>query len=98
MALCMPLQNPCYADNATPALNKDITAVTKEPISKKKIAFKFIMAMVGVATSSVIIYVGLSVYNKIFHSQSEPVVGLNSLRSPENFKESINLFLDKTNW
>ncbi len=97
MALCMPLQDSCFADDNT-ALSKDITAVTKEPISKKKIAFKFIMAMVGVATSSVIIYVGLSVYNKFFHNQPEPVVGLNSLRSPENFKESINLFLDKTNW
>ncbi len=97
MALCMPLQNPCFADD-NPALSKDIAAATKEPISKKKIAFKFIMAMVGVATSSVIIYVGLSVYNKFFHNQPEPVVGLNSLRSPENFKESINLFLDKTNW
>lgn len=98
--LCLPLQLPSYADTQA-ALDKDIAAVTKEPVSKKKIAFKFIMAMLGVATSSIVIYVGLSAYNKLFKSQSASVIGLNnikSLKSPENFRESINLFLEKTNW
>ena len=84
--------------NISKALNKDIAAATKAPISKKQLALKFVMAMAGVAASAVVIYVGLSFYNKLFREQSEPVVGLNSLRTPENFKESINLFLEKTNW
>ncbi len=96
-ALICPLQSPAFADNNA-KLNKDISAATKTPISKKQIALKFVMAMAGVAASAVVIYVGLSFYNKLFREQSEPVVGLNSLRTPENFKESINLFLEKTNW
>ena len=96
-ALICPLQSPAFADN-NKALNKDIAAATKAPISKKQLALKFVMAMAGVAASAVVIYVGLSFYNKLFREQSEPVVGLNSLRTPENFKESSNLFLEKTNW
>ena len=97
MAFLMPLQLPSYADNSK-VLDNDIAAVTKAPVSKKGIAFKFLMAMLGVATSSVVIYVGLSVYNKLFKSQSAEVVGLKNLRTPENFKESINLFIEKTDW
>ena len=96
MAFLMPLQLPSYAENT--ALDNDIAAVTKAPVSRKAIAFKFMMAMLGVATSSVVIYVGLSIYNKLFKSQSVDVVGLKSLRTPENFKESINLFVEKTDW
>lgn len=96
MAFLMPLQKPSYAENT--ALDNDIAAVTKAPVSRKAIAFKFLMAMLGVATSSVVIYVGLSVYNKLFKSQSAEVVGLKNLRTPENFKESVNLFIEKTDW
>jgi len=98
MALTLPLQLPSFADTKDSTLNKEITAFTKEPISKRKIAFKFLMAMAGVATSSVVIYVGLSVYNKLFKTESSAAIGLNSLRTPENFKDAINIFLNKTNW
>ena len=97
MAFLMPLQLPSYADNSK-VLDNDITAVTKAPVSKIGIAFKFLMAMLGVATSSVVIYVGLSVYNKLFKSQSAEVVGLKNLRTTENFKELVNLFIEKTDW
>lgn len=96
MALTLPLQLPSYAEKAP--LNNSVAAATKAPVSKKAIAFRFVMAMLGVAASSVVIYVGLSVYNKMFKSESVAVVGLNSLRTPENFKESINLFMEKTDW
>ena len=94
-ALFAPLLLPAYAKNE---LNPSVAAATKQPESKKEIAFRFIMAMVGVATSSILIYVGLSVYNKLFKNSSETVVGLNSLRTPENFKEAINVFVKKTDW
>lgn len=94
-ALFMPLQLPSYAKVD---LNQNVAAATKAPVSKRAIAFRFIMAMLGVAASSVTIYVGLSIYNKLFKSESEAVIGLNSLRTPENFKESINVFLEKTDW
>lgn len=94
-ALFTPLLLPAYAKSE---LNPTVAAATKQPESKKEIAFRFIMAMVGVATSSILIYVGLSVYNKLFKNSSETVVGLNSLRTPENFKEAINIFIRKTDW
>ena len=102
MALFLPLQLQSLADTNT-TLNNDISALTKEPVSKKKIAYKFLMAMLGVATSSIVIYVGLSVYNKIFKESSDTIVGLNSLnnsppKSCNNFKDAINIFLEKTNW
>ena len=94
-ALFAPLTVPAYAKSD---LNPTVTAATKQPESKKEIAFRFIMAMVGVATSSILIYVGLSVYNKLFRNSSETIIGLNSLRTPENFKEAINVFVEKTDW
>ena len=97
VVLSVPLQLPSYADNNA-HLEKDIAAMTKEPVSKRKIAYKFLMAMLGVATSSVVIYVGLSAYNKLFRTETSSVVGLNSLRTPNTFKDSINVFLSKTDW
>ena len=38
----------------------------KKPISKKKIIKKFLLAMLGVLVSSLILYVGLTLYNR-FH-------------------------------
>ena len=69
-----------------------------KPLSKKDMVLKFILAMLGVAASSVVIYVILSMYNKV--SNGVPVFSKqhSNLRTPENFKEAINSFLDKTDW
>ena len=37
----------------------------KQPVSKKKMAKKFLMAMGGVAVSSILLFVFLTIYNKI---------------------------------
>lgn len=95
--LMLPLQLPAYADKQ-PQLDNSIKAMTKEPVSKKKVAYKFLMAMLGVAASSVVLYVGLSAYNKLIKGESSAVVGLNSLRTPENFKDAVEVFLEKTDW
>ncbi|MGN1153172.1 MAG: hypothetical protein ACI4S3_04015 [Candidatus Gastranaerophilaceae bacterium] len=95
--LMLPLQLPTFADSQA-QLNDNIKAMTKEPISKKKIATKFIMAMLGVAASSIILYVSLSAYNRFFRGESSAAVGLNSLRTPENFKDAIEVFIEKTDW
>lgn len=96
MAFILPLQLPVNADSSV--LDNDIVAITKTPVSKKAITFKFLMAMMGVAASSVVIYVGLSVYNKLLKSQSANVVGLKNLRASDNFKDAMNVFLEKTDW
>lgn len=97
VVLMLPLQAPALADSHQ-QLDNNIKAMTKEPVSKKKMAYKFLMAMLGVATSSVVLYVGLSAYNRFFSGQPSAVVGLNSLRPPENFKDAVNVFLEKTDW
>ena len=95
--LSVPLQLPSNAEMDN-HLEKDLAAMTKEPVSKKKMAYKFLMAMVGVATSSIVIYVGLSAYNRLFKSEASSVVGLNSLRAHIIFKGPLNIFLTKTHW
>ena len=75
----------------------------KQPISKRRIAKKFLAAMFGVIASSVLIYVGLSVYNRIRegYSGSRNMTIQNndsSLETPDNLTDAIKTFLDKTNW
>lgn len=62
--------------------------------------FKFLIAMLGVLISSLAIFIVLKLYKKFILKNN---VKLNSidydktLESPKDFKEAINLFLDKTN-
>jgi hypothetical protein len=71
---------------------------TKVPIGKRELAMKFLLAMLGVATSSVVIYVGLSMYNKFVYSGNKVVINEddNEFKTPTNMKEAINIFLKKT--
>ena len=61
--------------------------------------FKFFMAMLGVLISALAIYGGLKVYKKIMLKNSSMLDNIDykkTLESPKDFKEAINLFLDKT--
>lgn len=84
--------------NPSDYVDNDIAAVAGHPISKKDIALRFILAMIGVAASSVVVYVGLSFYNKFTTGTPFKSSKKSNLRTPENFKEAINSFLDKTDW
>ncbi|MCM1265143.1 MAG: hypothetical protein NC200_03000 [Candidatus Gastranaerophilales bacterium] len=71
---------------------------TKQPIGTRQIAMKFILAMLGVAASSVVIFVLLSIYNKFMYganvnTQNETD---NDFKTPANMKDAINIFLKKT--
>ena len=71
----------------------------KQPISKKRIALKFLLAMFGVAASSVIIFVLLSIYNNLMYSGKIQKIGCaadNDLKTPTNMKDALNIFLKKT--
>lgn len=82
--------------------NEAASTPYKEPISKKKIAKKFLLAMTGVVLSSLAIYICLSLYNKIregFAAQNvSPADRKESLEEPQDFLDSIKTFLDKTHW
>ena len=74
----------------------------KQPVSKKKMAKKFLMAMGGVAVSSILLFVFLTIYNKIRASILAPKPdqqsGETSLITPENLTEAVKTFLDKTKY
>lgn len=61
--------------------------------------FKFLTAMLGVLVSSLAIFAGLKIYKKLVlknNSKSDTIDYNKNLESPKDFKEAINLFLDKT--
>ena len=73
----------------------------KQPVNKKKIVKKFLFAMLGVGLSSVIIYIGLTIYNKIregFSSKTAISSNKTSLTMPDTTNEAIKSFLDNTKW
>ena len=62
-------------------------------------AKKFIMAMLGVAISSLLIFIGLSLYNKFFHNpktQESTTFDEKSLEKATTLDVAISNFLNKT--
>lgn len=79
--------------------NQDIPY--KQPISKKKLVKKFLLAMLAVGVSSLILYFGLSVYNRIREGlpvQIKTSKGDSTLSAPDDFSDAVKTFLEKTNW
>ena len=73
----------------------------KKPISKRKIAKKFIYAMCGVGVSSIFLFIVLTLYNKIrenLNITQEEFFEESTLKSPSNETDAIKIFLDKTKW
>lgn len=80
---------------------KDNQVDYKVPIEKKKIIKKFLVAMGAVVGSSLLIYFGLTAYNRLRENllgQSNIQSGENSLDTPDNIEDAVRTFLDKTNW
>lgn len=74
----------------------------KQPVSKKKVAKKFLMAMGGVALSSILLFLLLTLYNRIrkgvIATKQELPMGETSLVTPENLIDAIKIFLEKTKY
>ena len=73
----------------------------KQPISKRKIVKKFLFAMFGVIASSLILYFGLTLYNRIregFSNRVKTPEGETPLQSPADLEGAVKTFLDKTKW
>lgn len=61
--------------------------------------YKFFTAMFCVLVSAIAIFLGLKIYKNIIlknNLKSDNIDYEKNLESPKNFKEAINLFLDKT--
>ncbi len=73
----------------------------KQPISKRKIAKKFLAAMGGVAASSFAIFFLLTVYNRArdgYINQVRTPEGEVSLESPDDLNGAVRTFIEKTKW
>ena len=73
----------------------------KTPVSKRKIAKKFLLAMSGVAVSSILLFLILTIYNRLHDSvinHQNSSEGEISLETPDDINNAIKNFMDKTNW
>ena len=73
----------------------------KQPISKGKLFKKFLLAMFVTLLSSALLYLGLSMYNKIREGgaiQIKTPDGETPLSSPKDFGDAVKIFLNKTKW
>lgn len=63
----------------------------------KTIAIKFVLAMLGVAFFSILIFVGLSLYNRFFVSREAKDFNLrrDSLKTPQDEDEAVLMFITK---
>lgn len=82
--------------------NKELYIPHKQPISKKKLAKKFLLAMLCVGLCSLVLYVGLSVYNKIregfISSLPQMPDARTVLNESDTISEAVRTFLEKTKW
>lgn len=88
-------------EEALPQMPESITY--KQPVSRKQMAKKFLLAMAGVGISSILLFVVLTLYNKV-----REIMGIsggdvssedeNSLETPDNLEDAVRTFLDKTKW
>ncbi len=62
----------------------------------KQTAIKFLLAMGGVALSSFIIFIGLSLYNNFFVAHKSTNFDKDdSLSTPDNVNDAVNFFIKK---
>lgn len=74
-------------------------ANSQKPSGFKYTVFRFFLAMIGVFVSALAIFGGLKFYQKFVlknNSKLDSVDFNTTLQSPKDFREAINLFLDKT--
>lgn len=82
-------------------LDEDISnAEYKQPISKRKIAKKFLLAMGGVAISSFSLFFLLTIYNRIRgrFEHIKTVDNETTLETPQDYNQAVKIFLEKTKW
>ena len=89
-------------ENLSQTTHQVMPSTYKQPLSKKKLAKKFIIAMLCVAGASAFLYIALSLYNKIrdgfVSSIPSSPEGEKTLDTPQDLTEAVKTFLDKTHW
>ena len=74
----------------------------KEPVSKKVLVKKFIIAMLCVVGTSIFLYGTLSIYNKLRDgfviNGNSSTEGEQPLDAPNDLTEAVKTFIEKTHW
>ena len=108
----MPAANPAVQEETFEQIKANSNVVQeqaaqekisyKQPVSKRKIAKKFLLAMGGVVDSSIRQLLILSLYNKIREGFVTPEgIGEKEetmLETPDNTVDAVRTFLDKTKY
>ena len=74
----------------------------KRPMSKKKLAKKFLIAMLCVTGTSIFVYGTLKIYNNICSNINKQIIDDGncgqSLEAPQEITEAVKSFVEKTKW
>jgi len=93
--------NPSTEELLPPKAEEQPVLPYKQPISKKTLLKKFLLAMLAVGGSAFVLYYGLSLYNR-FNNGAEIQTKTNerktSLTAPSNIEDASKIFLEKTCW
>ena len=95
------LSTPVYSEDSVASVtttSEKQEIPFKEPLGNKKLIMKFLYAMGGVVVSSMTLFIGLSIYNKIRNRVITTTCSnyTNTLQTPNNLKDSINIYLERT--
>lgn len=95
-------ENAVQEKSVQQELPKLDTIPYKQPVSKRKVAKKFLMAMGGVVLSSILLFLILTLYNRIrsgvIATKQEIQTCKTSLVTPEDLIDAIKIFLEKTKY
>lgn len=95
-------ENAVQEESVQQELPKLDTIPYKQPVSKRKVAKKFLMAMGGVVLSSILLFLILTLYNRIrsgvIATKQEIQTCETSLVTPEDLIDAIKIFLEKTKY
>lgn len=88
---------PTVADQVPAAAATTANAVQTAEQSKSDAIVKFLIAMGGVALSSIVIFLGLTIYNKFFVDKKlfEPNNPDDALNTPETVEEAVTLYIKR---
>lgn len=87
--------------NESSILSENQEIPYKQPIEKNKLIKKFLLAMLAVGVSSLMLYFGLLMYNRIrdgLPMQVKTNDGETPLSAPDDFSDAVKIFLEKTKW
>ena len=77
------------------------SVLSEDSVSLKKTIKKFLYAMLGVTISSLLLFLGLTIYNRIRVKIAMPFKisdDKSVLSSPANLDDAVRTFLDVTKW